>query len=55
MSPEHTCAGMFDTSCEACYEDQCQRDVAREELPGESRCAGWTYDEPLEWDVDGGL
>jgi hypothetical protein len=51
--PEHTCAGMHDLSCEACWEDRCRLDAERDELPGESRYAA-DY-EPEEWDVVGGL
>lgn len=50
---EHTCAGFFDLSCEACYEERCRRDAERDELPGEP--AGRQYDEPEEFDVIGGL
>ncbi len=50
--PEHTCAGFEDTDCEAC---EVLRAELAEELPGESRYAGWLYDEPDERDVIGGL
>jgi hypothetical protein len=42
---EHTCGGMYDITCEAC--------AYRDNLPGESRYAH--LDEPVEWDVIGGL
>ena len=53
--PEHTCGGMYDLSCEACYELQLQRDSRREDLPGESRNTAADDYEPCEWDVVGGL
>lgn len=54
MKPEHTCAGMYDLSCEACWEERLEEEARREELPGERRDY-WSYDEPCEWDVIGGL
>jgi hypothetical protein len=51
--PEHTCAGMHHSSCEACYEALCEREAMREEYPTQSRYAGW--EEPDERDVAGGL
>jgi hypothetical protein len=49
---QHTCAGTFDLSCEACQELWWEH---QEEYPGESRHAAWLVDEPEEWDVLGGL
>lgn len=47
---EHTCAGMYDTTCEACWEAM--------NLPGPEDTSGKcpdSYYEPQEWDVVGGL
>lgn len=50
MKSEHTCAGFFDMTCEACEELRAER---QDDLPGENRFD--TYDEPCDWDVVGGL
>ncbi len=50
---EHTCGGMFDLSCEACYEERLQLESQREDYPGESRYCGEF--EVYGWDVVGGL
>ncbi len=52
---EHTCGGLHDLSCEACYEEQIQRESQAEELPGETRNTFYGDYEPEEWDVVGGL
>ena len=45
---EHTCSGMYDLSCEACWEERCL-----DEMPvGESR---WCEYEDEPSDVVGGL
>jgi hypothetical protein len=45
---------------ETCYSEYYSElnalgDGYKEDLPGESRYAGWLCDEPMDWDVVGGL
>jgi hypothetical protein len=55
MSCEHTCGRMYDLSCEACWEEQCQRDSLLDEYPGELRYSGDIDCLGYETDVLGGL
>ncbi len=48
---EHTCAGMYDVSCEACKENEPENQRSPEDG---GIWSDYSY-EPEDWDVEGGL